>query len=443
MKKINLAGKKVTVMGLGLQGQGLWAAKVAAQRGAKVTVTDLKRARDLAPSLKKLKGLPIRYVLGKHRKEDFINSDLVIRNPAVPEDSEFLKIARAKKIPVEMEIGLFFQLAPLKRENLIGVTGTRGKTTTTLLIGRILAEARIETVVGGNIPEKPALSLLAKVKPKTKVVLELSSWQLEGLARHQISPHIAVITNLYPDHLNRYASMAAYLKSKKLIFAFQQPADYLILNQENPLVKNWKNEAKGKVVFFSRSQLPAFLLKAIKLKGAHNLENVAAAVAVARIMKIDQKTIQKALQDFKGIPDRLEFVREVDGVSFYNDTCATIPEATMAALKTFAQPVVLMAGGADKNLDFINFGQAIKASTVKAVILLEGGATKKLEKALDKKLVVGRFNDFKQAILKAKEMASPGEAVLLSPACASFGMFKNEFERGDQFRQIVKGFKEK
>jgi UDP-N-acetylmuramoylalanine--D-glutamate ligase len=438
VKKINLKGKKITIMGLGLQGQGLWAAKVAAQHGAKVTVTDLRPAKELAPSLKKLEGLPIRYVLGKHRKEDFVNNDLIIRNPAVPEDSKFLKIARAEKIRIEMEIGLFFLLAPVLRKNLVGITGTRGKTTTTLLIGEIFKKAGIDSVVGGNIPEKPALALLSKIKPKTTIVLELSSWQLEGLAHHKISPHIAVVTNIYRDHMNRYQTMADYVAAKKLISTFQRPADYLVLNYENEKTKQLAQTAQGKVRYFSSSRLPPSLIAAVKLKGKHNLENVAAASAVARILKIGPKTIKKALQDFKGLPSRLEFVRKVDNISYYNDTCSTIPEATMAALGAFDRPVVLIAGGADKRLKFARLGQKIKNSTVKSVVLLRGDATNKLEKVLDKKIIAGRFDDLRKATFKAKEIARPGDIVLLSPACTSFSMFKNEFDRGDQFRKIVK-----
>ncbi|HUS51985.1 MAG TPA: UDP-N-acetylmuramoyl-L-alanine--D-glutamate ligase [Candidatus Bathyarchaeia archaeon] len=441
MKKINLSGKRVTIMGLGLQGQGLWAAKVASRQKAKVTVTDLRTAKDLAPSLKKLEGLPIRYVLGRHQERDFIESDLVVRNPSVPNDSKFLKIARAAKVPIEMEIGLFFLLAPIQRKNLIGVTGTRGKTTTTVLISRILAEAGLKSVVGGNIPQKPALSLLSKVEPKTTVVLELSSWQLEGLAHHRISPHIGVITNVYRDHLNRYQSMADYITAKKLIFAFQKPGDFLVLNQENKQSKQLAQSARSRVRYFSSSQLQPSLAAAVKLKGKHNLANAAAAAVVAKLKGIDQRIIKKAFQGFQGLPSRLEFVRKVEGVSFYNDTCSTIPEATMAALETFKQPIILIAGGADKKLHFGQLGQRIKNSSVRSIVLLGGDATDKLEKVLDKKIIQGQFNDLKKAVLKAKSLARPGEIVLLSPACTSFSMFKNEFERGDKFRKIVKSFK--
>lgn len=440
MKKIDFKGKRVIVMGLGLQGQGLWAAKLASQQGAKVTVTDLKSAKELASTLKKLKGLPIKYVLGKHREEDFAQADLIIRNPAVPTDSKYLQIAQANQVPIEMEISLFFLLSPARRENIIGVTGTRGKTTTTILIGKILSQAGFDTAVGGNIPEKPALSLLGRIKPETKVVLELSSWQLEGLSSHKISPHIAVITNIYPDHMNRYQSMTDYITAKKLIFDFQNSGDYLVLNKDNSQTRRLGKTAKSKVVYFSSSELPGSIASSIKLKGKHNLENLAAAVAVGRIMKIGSKTIQAAVKDFKGVPHRLEFVRKVDGVSFYNDTCATIPEATMAALSIFNQPVILIAGGADKNLDFSQLAQKIKDSTVKSVILLEGTAIAKLKKVIEGKLIGGCFNDFKKAILAAKKAAKPGDVVLLSPACASFGMFRNEFDRGEQFRRVVNAF---
>lgn len=430
--------RKVTVMGLGLLGQGLAVTRFLVDRGAKVTVTDLKSKKELLPTLKKLKGLPLRYVFGGHKKEDFTGADLIIRNPAVPLDSKYLQIARTQGIPIEMEIGLFFQACPASREKIIGVTGTRGKTTTTLLIGEILKAAGFKVAVGGNITEAAALSLLPKITLQSFVVLELSSWQLEGLESLRLSPHIAVFTNIFPDHLNRYSSMEDYIGAKKPIFKYQSEDDFLVLNFDNKAVFRLGEEAESKVCYFSASELPRKIRRQLKLRGRHNLENVAAAMKVGEILGLDKAVVEKTVISFKGVEHRLEFVREVGGIKFYNDTAATIPEATMAALESFTEPVVLICGGADKNLDFSSLGKAIKSSTVKGVVLLEGSATAKMAAVIDENLVRGRFNVFKKAIKRAEETAGSGDVVLLSPACASFGMFVNEFDRGEQFKEEVR-----
>lgn len=454
---MDFIGKKVLVMGLGIQGGGVGVARFFVEHGAKVTVTDLKTKKQLAPSLAGLADLPITYVLGKHREEDFKKADLVIRNPDVPQNSPYLAMARKQGIPVEMDESLFLKLCS-NRENIIGVTGTRGKTTTTHLIGTILKKAGFHTLLGGNLRGVATLSLLDQMRPNSKVVLELSSWQLQGLDEDQISPHIAVITNIYPDHLNRYQNMEEYIVDKKIIFKYQNKDDFLVLNKENGIVGSFAKEARSKIVWFSKDDTihlggvmasppkadqPATIRGVIgfKLKGEHNLENLAAAYQVAKIFNISDGIIQKAVAEFTGVEFRLQEIAKIGGVTYVNDTTSTTPEATIAALQAYeGRPIILIAGGASKNLDLTKMTDEI-GKRVKAVVLLEGTATDEIAAKIKQEPgIVGRYDNFRKAVLAAKNVAKPGDIVLLSPACASFGMFKNEFDRGEQFNEIIASF---
>ncbi len=437
---MDFLGKKVLVMGLGIQGGGVGVARFFAEKGSKVKVTDLKTEKELKTSIDLLNDLPITYVLGEHREEDFINADLIIRNPDVLKNSSYLAVARKHHVPVEMDESLFFKLCPY-RENIIGVTGTRGKTTTTHLIGEILEASGYKTLLGGNLRGVATLSLLDKMTPQTKVVLELSSWQLQGLDEDKISPHVAVLTNIYPDHLNRYQKMEAYLQDKKIIFKYQNKNDFLVLNFENKRCFDLAREARSKIVFFKKGDLPQSLISQLKLKGEHNLENVAAAYQVAKILRIDKKIVEKALTGFPGIPFRLEEIRMIDGVTFINDTTSTTPIATIKALKAYTgKKIILLAGGSSKNLDLKELAREISQRT-KAVIFLEGTATDELlsevSRQKSKIKILGKFDDLQKAVIQAKKTAEPGDYVILSPGCASFGMFKNEFDRGEQFNHAV------
>jgi len=443
-------------MGLGVHGGGLGVTRFLVGQGATVTVTDLKSAEQLRPSLEALAGLPVRYVLGEHRAEDFIHTDLIVRNPGVPADSPYLAIAREHGVPIEMEMGLFFRLCPAP---IIGITGTKGKTTTTLLVGAMLRQVEPGTVIAGNL-RISALELLPQIGPTTPVVLELSSWQLEGLEPHRLNPHIAAITNISPDHLNRYRDLEEYAAAKKLIFRFQGSSDFLVLNADDPIVRGFADEAQGTVVWFSRHEpvLGAYLAgdtllwhwagrtytvasrDDVRLPGVHNLENALAAMAIAGVWGVPPEAMAEALRGFQGVEHRLELVAEINGVRYVNDTTSTAPAAALAALAALDGPIVLIAGGADKNLDFSELGVAI-ARRVKALILLEGTATDKLAAAVSAvkaDLIAGRFHDLRAAVQAAQDVARPGDTVLLSPGCASFGMFANEFERGEQFKAIVR-----
>lgn len=426
--------KKVVVMGLGLHGGGVGVVEFLAKQRAKILVTDLKTKEELRESLKKLKKYKkIKYILRKHRVGDFKNADLIIKNPGVPKESRYLQIARKNKVPIETDIGLFFELCPSKK--IIGVTGTKGKSTVATLIAKLLA-TKYHVVLAGNI-RTSVLEELPKINKNTVIVLELSSWQLGDLKPHQKSPHIAVITNIMPDHLNRYRGMKDYIKAKKLIFKFQKSEDYLFLNVEDKIVKNFEKEAAAKTIFYSKEQVKKYK-NYIKLLGEHNLNNIAGAVAVAKLFKISDSLIKKVLSKFYNAEGRLEFIKEYNGIKYYNDTTATTPEAAIAALNSFPadKKIILIAGGADKHLNFKELAKEI-LKKVKFLILLPGTATKKIEKA-SLRLVARRAKNMREAVKIAHKNAKKDDIILLSPGCASFGLFQHEFDRGKQFQKCIK-----
>ncbi len=427
----NFTGKKVLIMGLGLLGGGVGAARFFVEQDAAVTVTDLRPESQLRPSLEKLSGLPIRFVLGKHRQEDIVSADLVLRNPAVPSDSPYLTLARKRGIPVEMEAALFVKL--VGRRDVIGVTGTRGKTTTTMMIADIFRMSGRNVAVGGNVSGVSTLSLLPSITTETVVVLELSSWQLQGFDEAHISPDYAVITNIFPDHLNRYRSMEAYVEDKRAIFRYQDQHGHLFVNSDNEYTPLFVSEAHGAVHRFSAQDCPVEL----SLVGDHNRANAAAASAVARVLDVPESATNAALASFDGVPYRMQEIAVVDDVSYVNDTTSTMPEATMAALASISSPIILIAGGADKGLAYGNLGDLIDRR-VKYVVLLEGSGTGKLESAIKRReKILGKVSSMKEAVSLAREHVESGDVVLLSPAFASFGLFQHEFERGDQFNRAV------
>lgn len=494
---IELRNKRALVMGLGVHGGGLGVARFLAEHGAVVTVTDLRGPDLLRASLDALAGLPITFVLGEHRDADFAQAELVVKNPGVPASSRFLQVAQAAGAAIETEMTLFFRLCP---GPILGVTGTKGKTTTTALVGAMLREQFPDTVVAGNM-RVSALEQLPRIGPNTPVVLELSSFALEDLGAAKLSPQYACYLNLHPDHLDRYTSMEAYAKAKEQIFLHQHKEDVVVLNSRvaaydyNPLSNGfhampaerhvwfigdadlmeddgdfqprqdfthkdafiawmnddlmWRQWVEHVEPYLSDWQDEVVVTKAdVHLVGSHNFVNIAAAAALAKAYGVTNKNIRTAVRNFTGVEHRLECVRELDGVRFINDTAATVPEAAVAALHSYDAPIVLICGGADKRLEFAAFAQAI-AARAKAVVLLDGTATPKLAAALqvtvdDRRWTVapspsihGPFADFAQAIRAAHALAGPGEIVLLSPGCASFGMFRNEFHRGEEFRRIV------
>ncbi|MDD2753644.1 MAG: UDP-N-acetylmuramoyl-L-alanine--D-glutamate ligase [Candidatus Portnoybacteria bacterium] len=467
--------KKITVMGIGLHGGGVGVIKFLAEQGAKILATDLRKKEDLTGSLEALSGINnIEYVLGEHRLEDFTNTDLVIKNPGVPDDSKYLAAAREKEIPIESDIGIFLELCPAP---IIAVTGTKGKSTTAALLAHILEQHYPQVILAGNI-RRSVLEKLPEITKDTIVVLELSSWQLADAKNHKKSPYVAVVTNLMQDHLNRYASFQDYIEDKKLIFKFQKEKDYLFLNYGDEISRELSKQATSRIYFYStdgdkllHAELPFLNQKArtgayikkktiyygaaqeliapakdVKIIGKHNLANALAAVSVADLYNVPREKTKEALRTFRGLEGRLQFIDKIADVKYINDTTATAPDAAIAALETIAKEyprkdkqkhIVLIAGGADKNLDFTKFGQEI-SNHAKAVILLEGTATQKLAKEIGPDIKINGVNSMAEAVTLASQLAQPQDVVLLAPGCASFGLFQHEFDRGKQFDEAVK-----
>jgi UDP-N-acetylmuramoylalanine--D-glutamate ligase len=425
--------KKILIMGLGIIGKGLKDALFFYNQGAKVTVTDLKNESELQDSVSELRKYPdIELHLGGHSESDFRENDIIVRNPAIPKNSKFLNIARENNKQIVMEDSLFTKLTKAK---VIGITGTRGKTTTSTLIYDILKYAELDVYLSGNVRGTASLPLLEKLKEDSYVVLELSSWQLQGFADEKISPQYAVITNIYEDHLNRYKGMGEYVGDKKNIYKFQQETDFLFLSEDmNPeYLAEFQNEAIAQKIYFSKKDFQDYKTNLI---GSHNLENIAAARAIALEIGIDEEIIKKVVENFQSIEFRLEKIKEIDGISFINDSASTAPIAGIKALNSFEQKVLLIAGGASKDLDLDNFAKTIK-NKCKKVALLEGSDTSRLKELLPEDLILGIFQNLESAVKILYKQAEKGDVILLSPGSASFGIFKNEFDRGEQFNDIV------
>ena len=431
--------KKVLIMGFGLQGRGVQDAIFFAEIGAKVLVTDLKTKKELIPSINQLKNLDVKMVLGQHRKKDILSADLILRNAAVPWNYPYLNLARKRKIAIEMDESLFARYAEVK---IIGITGTRGKSTTTTLIFNILKNAGLSVYLGGNILGIATLPLLKKIKKNDILIAELSSWQLQGFGQNKISPYMAVMTNIYQDHLNHYSSMKSYIEDKKTIFKYQTKKDFLFLNYDDERLRKLAKQAKSQVVYYNKSDFPKNLK--LKIRGDHNKLNIVAALKVIEVLKVNKQVALKTIADFKGLPFRLETIANIKGVEYINDSTSTTPAAGIAALTSFSKPVLLIAGGSSKNLNMSLFAKMI-AQKVKSVVFLKGEETNNLSNLVKKyggkEKIIGTFPSIKDAVLEIKTLAKTGDAVLLSPGCASFGMFKNEFDRGKKFNQLISSFK--
>ncbi len=435
MEKFNykkyFKGKKVTVMGLGLLGRGAGDAAFLAECGAELIVTDLKTKEQLKESLEKLKKFKsIRYVLGEHRLEDFRNRDFILKMASVPLDSAYIKEAKKNNIPVEMSAALFAKLSNLP---IVGVTGTRGKSTVTHLIYHILKSAGKKVILGGNVRGVSNLQLLKQVGKADVSVLELDSWQLQGFGESKISPNISVFTNFMQDHLNYYKNNPdQYFIDKSYIYKFQKSGGALILG---PAMKNKIKNVKSQILKANIKNIPKAWK--ISLVGKHNLENIACAIEAARFLKIKEEIIKKAIENFKAISGRLEFVREVNGIKIYNDNNSTTPQATIAALRalgTRGKNIILICGGNDKNLKLGELEKTINAYCRK-VVCIPGTGTDKL------KIESKKVKNLKEAVKIAIALAKRGDTLLFSPAFSSFSQYNNEYERGDQFMKIVRNLK--
>ncbi len=451
-------GKEITVMGLGLFGGGVGAVKYLVSQGACVTVTDLKSAEELSASLKLLDGLPVTFRLGKHYEKDFQNVDMLVVSPAVSYESKFLQIALNNNISIDTELSIFFRICPA---SIIGITGSNGKSTTTSLLGEMLKKAGLRTWVGGNIGVS-LLNNLGEIHPNDVVVLEISSFQLEYLSRIEMSPHISIVTNITPNHLDRHKTLENYIEAKKAIVQYQKEKDFTILNCDDPILRKWEGKSKSCQLWFSTAKelrQGAFLKNneiiiihnskrsvipyssRINIKGLHNMQNIMAASYAAILMHADVESIKNAISDYKGLEHRLEYVNTINGVQYYNDSKATTPEAAIAGIKAFDSPTVLIAGGYDKKVSLSEFAKECIKNT-KCMVLIGDTANdiKKLfqeikgEKPQPK---IYMASSFEESVRKASEVTEEGDTVLLSPACASFGMFTNYEERGKRFKELI------
>ncbi|MBI3888827.1 UDP-N-acetylmuramoyl-L-alanine--D-glutamate ligase [Candidatus Nomurabacteria bacterium] len=444
MNKNFFKNKKITIMGLGLLGRGIGDAVFLAECGAKLTITDLKTNEQLKESLNKLKKFKnIKYVLGEHRLEDFQNCDMVLKAAGVPFDSIYISEAKKHKIPIEMDVSLFAKCAP--EIKIIGITGTRGKSMTTALIYEILKQNEKslgrKVYLGGNVRGLATLPLLKKVKKGDILVCELDSWQLQGFGEAKISPHISVFTSFMPDHMNYYKnSLGDYFADKANIFKYQKKRDVLIIR--SGVKKLIPKNLKSKLIMANSKNVSNF--KFI-VPGEFQRENLACAVEVGKLFKIPAEKIRKAVENFKGLEGRLQYIKTVKGVKIYNDNNATTPEATMAGIEALRQDlsgknIILICGGADKKLDLAGFVKDVN-KYCKAVVMIPGTGTDKLITNYKLRIMNEKAKDLKDAVKTALGLASREDIILFSLAFASFGMFQNEYDRGDQFMKIIKSLK--
>ncbi len=451
---MELKGKNVLI--LGLARSGVAAAVELANLGAKVTASDLK-TRDNLKDADRLELMGVKLVLGEHPHTLLNECDLIVLSPGVPSDLELLYEARKRDIPIisELELGFWFAKAPI-----IAVTGTNGKTTTTTLIGEILKNNGNNITLAGNIGI-PLIKEVEKADSKDYLVVEVSSFQLENIMHFR--PKISVILNITEDHLNRHKTFENYIEAKARIFENQTEEDYTVLNYDDPIVKSFVNRIKSKIFFFSqKEELPRGiyvkngvivirengkiypLLKAEELgiKGSHNLENALAAACVGWICKVNLNNMAETLKDFHGVEHRLEFVTEINNVKFFNDSKATNPYAAQKSIEALKEPIVLIAGGYDKNSDYTNFVKTFNGKVKKLILI--GDTAPIIEETAKENgfLDIQKATSLQQAVKLAYDAAKPGDAVLLSPACASWDMFESFEERGRLFKEMVYSLKD-
>lgn len=438
-------GKKITVMGLGLLGRGVGDAEYLAQCGADLIVTDLKTKEQLADSVARLeKYTNIQFVLGEHRKEDFENRDMILVAAGVPLESEYLAHARKAGVRLAQSAALFTELSKIP---VIGVTGTRGKSTVTAMIHHVLETATGEKVIkGGNVRGVSNLQLLKEVKDDSIAVLELDSWQLQGFGWAGISPQISVFTNFMEDHMNYYhGNMDTYFADKANIFLNQEESGVFITTPE--VFERAKKFAAGKnitlgqeVVLVDDSTLPDDVL--LSMPGEHNHLNAAFAYEACKATSLNDEEIFDALAAFKGVEGRLQFLTEINGVKIYNDNNATTPQATMAGLEALGKDknIVLIIGGTDKGIPVGRLPEVITRHCVH-VILYSGTGTEKLKAELTHEVSIEEYETLAECVEAAFATSVPGNIVLFSPAFASFNKeFKNEYDRNDKFIAAVLKF---
>ena len=443
---MKLSGRNILVVGLART--GLSAANFLIGKGARVSVTDLRTKDELDDQVARLQG-KVHLMLGRHREADFTGADMIVLSPGVPSRIPPLVRAREQGVPVWSEIELACRFL---KGTLIGVTGTNGKTTTTTLIGEMLAESRRPHVVAGNI----GVPLLEKVKEATEEtvwVVELSSFQLE--TTQTLRCRVAVVLNVTPDHLDRHPSFEDYWRAKRRILLNQKGSDFAVFNRDEPNSRRMAEGAEARSVFFSRQERCTGVFcrdgkirirvggrshqvmdrNRIRLKGEHNLENVLAAAAASYLVGVEPDSIARACRTFAGVEHRLEWIRDLEGVSFYNDSKATNVESASKAMEALEQPLVAIMGGTNKGSDFRVLRPLVKRK-VRHLVLL-GEAKESLMEGLRGTAPVSEAAGLEEAVRRAFVAALPGDAVLLAPACASFDMFRDFEERGRAFKKLV------
>ena len=445
---MELQNKRVLVVGLGRS--GVASALFLQSHGAKVTVSDSKPQDQLRQEIPVLLDHGIAVETGRHGERTFQNQDLIVVSPGVPVDAQPLVQARALGEPVigEVELAAEFLQGPI-----VAITGSNGKTTTTTLVGEILAKSGVQTLVGGNIGT-PAISLVEKATPETTIVLEVSSFQLETIRTFR--PKVAAVLNVTPDHLDRHRTFEAYAAAKARVFENQQQQDFAVLNADDPTCVAMAGNIKAQVSWFNRKREVdhgAFVRQGvvhirregtdhevmpvaeIPLKGAHNVENVLAAICAAELMGCPPDKIRTAVREFKAVEHRLQYVATVRGVEYYNDSKATNVDATIKALESFPGKIHLILGGKDKGSDYTVLNGLLR-ERVKYVYTI-GAAAEKIQKHIAGATRIISSGTMNHAVAQATANAQPGDIVLLAPACASFDQFQNYEHRGRVFKELV------
>ena len=455
MKK-NWNGKRVLILGAARQGLAL--ARWLALHGAHVTLSDMRSADELRLVRETLAEVQIDWALGGHPLELLASTDVLCLSGGIPLTLPIVAAAVARGIPLSNDSQIFMEVVPCKT---IGITGSAGKTTTTTLVGRMAKNAYGDRAfIGGNIGD-PLLNYVDEMKPADIAILELSSFQLEQMT---ISPNVAAILNITPNHLDRHGTMEAYTAAKARILAFQSKADTAILGRDDHGAWNLRDKVQGKLLTFSmhdldegmngtylhegllnlrdgNAYLPLMLREKILLRGEHNVANVLAAFAIGHAAGFPLDAMLEAIEDFHGVAHRLEFVRELHGARWYNDSMASAPERTLAAIRAFDEPIVLMLGGRDKDLPWEELMQLVSERVDHAVLF--GEAAEKIQKTVDSlglgqmRCTLSRVNGLHEAVIKAAEVAEAGDVVLLSPGGTSFDEFKDFADRGERFRTWV------
>ena len=448
---MDVSNKRVLVVGLGKS--GVASALFLKAHGARVTVSDTKSGDELRNEIPVLLDHGITVETGGHGDRTFRGQDLIVVSPGVPVDAPPLVQARALGESVIGEVELAAQFLP---GPIVAITGSNGKTTTTTLAGEIMTAGGLAALVGGNIGT-PAIALAERATPETVIVLEISSFQLETIQTFR--PKVAVVLNVTPDHLDRHRTFDVYVNAKARIFENQQASDFAVLNADDPTCVTMAGRTKAQVFWFSRQkevergawvrdgnvlfrdrsgQNEILQVSEIPLKGAHNLENVLAAVCAGALMRCPPEKIRQAVRDFKAVEHRLEFVATVRGVDYYNDSKATNVDATIKALESFPANIHLILGGKDKGSDYAVLNDLLR-QRVKRVYTIGAAATKIESQIVFPKSEIVHAETLENAVRKAHAVAVAGDVVLLAPACASFDQFKNYEHRGQVFKEIVRG----